>query len=411
MVLILYTTLYKRGGAEMELAARHLAKTKPNARAVRIESKAQFVEAIQSVKEPINELHFIGHSGLYGPMYGTTQFPDQMSRSDWQALDVPFGPDGQAFFHCCRGARWFAPYFAQRYRVPTYGHLSYTTFSQNPDRYVPLKAGREDIYVVSVPGYKSAGAFASLKKRFGLAKTIPLTRFEPGLLEDGSYDGVAELYDQVFQDFRVRRDEWQWLSRAMKRDGNVLDIGCGNGALLLALATLISSGKGIDISDRMIQIAVQRSRGEPNLTFQVYDGLGIPAETGSVDVVISMLSWRYLDWDPIVQEIKRVLKPGGQLLIVDMVVAPFKPMLIPRILLDRIRHLLSGAKAPQFRTALKRLVQDPAWVTMLRHNPMRAEHEMRNYLPSRFEGVEIVTLNRTPKSEMIACSWTKDPTA
>ena len=101
MVLILYTTLYKKGGAEMELAAQHLAKSKPNAIAIKTESKAEFVKAIKSINGPIEELHFIGHSGLYGPMYGTTQFPDQMSRSDWQSLDIPFASDAHAFFHCC----------------------------------------------------------------------------------------------------------------------------------------------------------------------------------------------------------------------------------------------------------------------------------------------------------------------
>ncbi|MDR3689962.1 MAG: class I SAM-dependent methyltransferase [Fimbriimonas sp.] len=410
MVLILYTTLYKLGGREMELAAIHMAKQKSGAKAVRIESKAEFIAAIQGVEEPIDELHFIGHSGLYGPMFGTTRRPDQMSRSDWNELNIRFAPGAQAFFHCCRGARWFAPYFAHRYGVPTYGHASYTTFSHSPDVYVKVQEGREDVYVVSVPGYKSRGLFGYARKRLGKAPTVPLTRFEQIPDEDGSYDGVAELYDQVFIDFRVRHDEWIWLSKHLQRDGAVVDIGCGNGALLLALATLIKRGLGIDVSKRMIQIASHRARGEENLSFSEYDGLQIPAETGSVDVVVSMLSWRYLDWDPIVAEIKRVLRPGGQLLIVDMVVAPFKPKLLPRMLLDKSRHFVGGLSAPAFRKALKRLVEDPAWATMLSHNPMRAEHEMRNYLPSRFPGIVVETLNRTPRTEMIAFRWTPGST-
>ena len=407
MVLILYTTLYKTGGAEMELAARYMAKQKPNSRVVRIESKAEFVAAMACVEEPLDELHFIGHSGLYGPMFGTTKRPDQMSRADWRVLNIPFAAGASAYFHCCRGARWFAPYFAQRYRVPTFGHLSYTTFSHSPDVFVPVQAGREDVYVVSVPGYKARGMAGYIRKRLGNAPTTPLSRFEPGPDEDESYDGVAELYDQVFEDFRVRRDEWEWVARNLVRDGVVLDLGCGNGALLLALATLIDRGIGIDVSKRMMQIAAHRGRGESNLEFAEYDGLHFPAESQSVEAVVSMLSWRYLDWDPIVAEVMRVLRPGGQLLIVDMVVAPFSPKLVPRIVLDKVRHVLSGLNSPSFRKALKRLVQDPAWATMLRHNPMRAEHEMRNYLPSRFPGITIETLNRTPRSEMIACRWTR----
>jgi SAM-dependent methyltransferase len=213
------------------------------------------------------------------------------------------------------------------------------------------------------------------------------------------------LYDQVFEDFRVRRDEWTWLSKHLRRDGTVLDIGCGNGALLLALAPLIRDGIGVDASERMIDVARRRGRGERNLTFKQIDGPVLPLPDASVDTVLSMLSWRYLDWDPIVAEIQRVLRPGGQLLIVDMVAAPFKPKLLPRMLWDRARHLARGVPRPAFRKALKRMVEDPAWATMLRHNPMRAEHEMRNYLPSRFPGIVVETLNRTPKSEIIAFRW------
>ena len=409
MVLILYTTLYKKGGAEMDLAAKYMARQKPGSKVVRVESKAEFLAAIAEAEEPIDELHFIGHSGLYGPMFGTTSQPDQMSRAEWTQTEIRFAKGASAFFHCCRGARWFAPYFAQRYRVPTYGHMSYTTFSHSPDLYVEVQPGRDDVYVVSVLGYKATGISGYVRKRLGKAPTIPLSRFEPGPEVDESYDGVAELYDQVFEDFRVRQDEWVWISKHFRRDGEMLDIGCGNGALLLALAPLIKSGLGIDISSRMIDLATHRARGEASLAFECYDGLHIPLESGSVDTVVSMLSWRYLDWDPVVAEILRVLRPGGQLLIVDMVVAPFQPKLVPRMLWDKLRHFVGGLKAPAFRKMLKRMVQDPAWTTMLRHNPMRAEHEMRNYLPSRFPGIAVETLNRTPRSEMLAFRWTRPP--
>ncbi|MEZ0327296.1 MAG: class I SAM-dependent methyltransferase [Fimbriimonas sp.] len=410
MVLILYTTLYKKGGPEMELAARFMAN-QTGGTAIRVESKAEFISALLAQDQPIDELHLISHSGLYGPMFGTTSHPDQMSRVEWAELEIPFAEGASAYFHCCRSGRWFAPYFAQRYGVSAYGHLSYTTFSHSPDAFELVQPGREDVYVVSVPGFKARGIAGALKKRMGSAPTIPMTRFDPGPEEDGSYDGVAELYDQVFEDFRVRQDEWTWLSRHLRRDGITLDIGCGNGALLLALSPLVREGIGLDASQRMIEIARRRGRGEKNLRFQHVAVAELPMGDQSVDVILSMLSWRYLDWDPIVAEIERVLRPGGQLLIVDMVAAPFKPRLLPRMLWDKARHLVSGMPKPAFRRALKRMVEDPSWATMLRHNPMRAEHEMRNYMPSRFPGIVVETLNRTPRAEMIAFRWKKGEAA
>lgn len=415
MILILYTTLYRTGGREMDIAAKLLAKEKarqfPELPVVlkRIESKREMLEAFDSVRgNLIREYHFIGHSGLYGPMYGTTKRPDQMSRAEWAELDIPFAEDAEAYFHCCRSARWFAPFFARRYGVPTYGNMLYTTFSHDPATYVEVKpdSEREDVYVVSTPGYKASGVRGYLRKRMTKCPTIPMTRFAPAPLDgDASYDTVAELYDQVFEDFRVRQDEWKWLTRHLRQDGRVLDIGCGNGALLLALAPLLREGVGVDVSGRMIEIARHRARGEGNLSFEKIEGPVLPFPDASFDSVVSMLSWRYLDWDPIVAEIHRVLKPGGQVLIVDMVVASFKPKVFGRVLRDKVRASLQGLGKPNFKRALKRLVQDPAWSTMLKHNPMRAEHEMRWYLPSRFPGGTVETLNRSARSEILAHYW------
>jgi len=78
----------------------------------------------------------------------------------------------------------------------------------------------------------------------------------------------------VFEDFRVRHDEWQWLSRQLSDLQAVRSCwtsGCGNGALLLALASLIRRvGSGCvhpDDRDRD-----RRAQGEPNLCFVPIEG-------------------------------------------------------------------------------------------------------------------------------------------
>jgi ubiquinone/menaquinone biosynthesis C-methylase UbiE len=419
VVLILYTTLYRLGGREMELAAQRMASDKakefPDDQVIAkaIESKAEFLAAITEVPGPIREYHFIGHSGLYGPMYGTTSHPDQMSRAEWANLHITFAKDAKAYFHCCRSARWFAPFFARRYQVVTFGNMSYTTFSHQPDIYEEVKPGtdRSDVFVVSAPGLKGMGVAGAIRKRVGKCPTIPMARFEPCPPDaDESYDGVAELYDAVFEDFRVRQDEWRWVSKNLPRDSKVLDIGCGNGALLLAIAPLITEGIGVDASQKMIEMATRRSYGERNLRFETISGPVLPLEDASVDVVMSMLSWRYLDWDPMVAEIKRVLRPGGRVLIVDMVVSPFRWKAVGRVMADKLRAIWQGIQHPNFKKALRRLVDDRNWAEMLRHNPMRAQHEYRNYLPSRFPGVIVETLNLSPRSEIIAFRW-DDPAA
>ncbi len=402
MILILYTTEYRLGGAEMERAALLLSQAR-GGKAVRVESKREFLDAV--AQGPIDELHFIGHSGLYGPMFGTTGYPEQMSRAEWQALDIPFAEGAQAFFHCCRSARWFAPYFARRYGVPTHGHRSYTTFSADPNVYKPVGDG--EVYVVSVPGYKGMGVLGALRKRAGNCPVIPLSRFEPEADGDRGYDEVADLYDAVFEDFRVREDEWRWISARIPEGATVLDLGCGNGALLGALAPLIEQGIGVDASEPMLERARHRARHEKNLEFARIDGPKIPLGDASVDVVLCVLAWRYLDWDPMAEEVKRVLRPGGRLLLVDMVVSPFKLAAIPEVLWDKARTTVAALRKPRFRRALRHLVEDPRWRHMLVHHPMRAQHEYRWYFPSRFDDIKIDVINRAVRSEILAFDWRK----
>lgn len=431
IIVIVFTTRYREGGREMLAAAQHLAAQKrqqfPNTEVCvcRIESKAEFQQALCTVAEErtsfsaprlIRELHFIGHSGLYGPMFGTRQHPEQMSRHEWSGFAIPFASGAQAFFHCCRSGRWFAPYFSRRYGIVAYGYFSYTTFSRCPDRYRAVGAtdAYRPVYVVSCPGYKGMGLRGMLRKRLMGAQTLPMIRCEPiESSEDGTYNSVADLYDTVFEDFSVRHDEWHWLTQQLADSGdhvNLLDIGCGNGALLLALGPLLRHGTGVDVSPRMIEIAQRRAAGEANLEFCKIDGPLLPFADRSMDVVVSMLSWRYLDWDPIGEEILRVLRPGGQLLIVDMVAAPFSLRMVPRVVLDRARTMWRGLRHSDFRHSLKRLVEDPRWTAMLKHNPMRAEHEMRWYLPSRFLGGQFTILNRGPRTEILAFRWIKPVT-
>ena len=58
--------------------------------------------------------------------------PEQFSPHEWRTLDLPFAPDGEAFFHACRSARWFAPFFARTFNVPASGFHWYTTVSLDP---------------------------------------------------------------------------------------------------------------------------------------------------------------------------------------------------------------------------------------------------------------------------------------
>lgn len=412
--LIIYTTRYRDGGERFQLVARTLAKEKAAAGIEVIleptEGKAEVKAIFNRLAEenkPIDEFHFVGHSGMYGPMFGSIQYPEQFSPHEVKILRIPFAPNAEAYFHCCRSARWFAPYFSRVQHVTTYGYHWYTAFSKSRDRYRMVLSHENggDLYCFGCPGKKSHGLFASLRKYTGTMKAEVFRKFEykPESV-DTSYNPVAELYDETFKDIRVRKDELGWINARLPDLSNkvVVDIGCGNGALLRELSPRIRAGVGIDVSSRLVNLARQWGSPKNNLTYHVVDGPVVPLEDHSVDVVISMLSFRYLDWDPIMKEIERVLKKDGKLIVVDMVTAPVKWKEIPAFLRDKMREYVNRLSNRQWHATLRRLVTHPAWAEMLKFNPIRAEHEMKWYLESRFPGRKVKVINTGYNSRILA---------
>ncbi len=414
VILIIYTTKYRLGGHQFPVVAQTLADEKRDSGFDReivtraVESKRDVLQAIDEIRQAgkeIKEFHFVGHSGMYGPMYGTVAFPEQFSPYEWEQMEIPFAADGTAYFFCCRSARWFAPFFARTFNVPTYGFFWYTTFSRSKIKYVSAGDGTDGkLYTIGCKGRKSHGVLASVKKRLGFMPAEEMKRSEPKPPDgDTSYDHVAELYDAAFVDIRVRKDEWRWLQRHLPAGKiDMLDIGCGNGALLNALQDRLSSGNGVDESGGIIERARLKNSEISHLKFEKIDGPVLPFADASFDVVTSLMSFRYLDWDPLLKEIKRVMKPGGKFLIIDMVTVPVTAREYPRLLKDKLRTMSDQKKNAAFNAALQKLVSHPDWKKMLEYNPIRSEHEMKWYLTSRFPGQKMATLNMAWNSRIVA---------
>jgi ubiquinone/menaquinone biosynthesis C-methylase UbiE len=104
----------------------------------------------------------------------------------------------------------------------------------------------------------------------------------------------------------------------------VLDVGCGTGTLTLAAAEVVGTeGRvhGIDPAPEMIARArAKAAKATAPVAFEVgvVEALAFPDQ--SVDVVLSSLMFHHLP-DPLkpaaLAEIRRVLAPGGHLLVVD----------------------------------------------------------------------------------------------
>jgi cyclopropane fatty-acyl-phospholipid synthase-like methyltransferase len=111
---------------------------------------------------------------------------------------------------------------------------------------------------------------------------------------------------------------------AVTRDTALLDIGCGIGRLLVALAPQVRSAIGIDVSAEMVKAALRRCAPYPNVNVIKGDGRGLgPLEDRAFDVAVAVDSFPYLRQsgyalvERFFAESARVLKPGGQLVILN----------------------------------------------------------------------------------------------
>ena len=192
------------------------------------------------------------------------------------------------------------------------------------------------------------------------------------------YNDVADLYDETFSSIKPRRKELKWLMQRIPGKVRVLDIGCGNGALLREISNSRKeiSGVGIDTSDKLLKKARERSAGYPLLSFIVIaDKNMLEFPDSYFDVTISMLSFRYIERTKILPEMLRVTKKNGKILIVDMVESDLKLLQIPKLVLNKLDAMLTKLLYPQFSNNLKTLVASPFWRNMLKRHPIRSRAE------------------------------------
>lgn len=111
----------------------------------------------------------------------------------------------------------------------------------------------------------------------------------------------------------------RWLlGHLPERCGEVLEIGCGTGEATRFAAAHADRVVALDFSPEMVRIARERSTAHPNIVYHVADATTWDYPEARFDAVISIATLHHLPFEPMIGAVKRALRPGGVLLILDL---------------------------------------------------------------------------------------------
>ena len=137
------------------------------------------------------------------------------------------------------------------------------------------------------------------------------------------YDkAAAQNIERSYSTPDIARQRLQTLKAlALNTGESVVDVGCGTGFLISEMAAMVGdtgSLTGVDFSQDMLDVAVQRCESLPQVTLRQGSAVDLPLNDDSFDAATCTQTLLYVpDVDQSIAELARVLKVGGRLAVVE----------------------------------------------------------------------------------------------
>lgn len=191
-------------------------------------------------------------------------------------------------------------------------------------------------------------------------KILPYESSEnKGAQVERMFDSIAENYDTLNHTLSMGIDRgWRKkgiLTLQKRNPQNILDIATGTGDLALEAYRLLKPRAilGTDISEGMMEVARRKTEKiglSDKITFERQDCMALDLADNSFDAAMVAFGVRnFEDLDKGLQEILRVLRPGGQLMILELSTPQHFPMkqgywIYSRLFIPTVGRLISKDK-------------------------------------------------------------------
>jgi ArsR family transcriptional regulator len=133
------------------------------------------------------------------------------------------------------------------------------------------------------------------------------------------FSSAGARWDRLREDLFGADFHLQALLGLLDDAWTVADLGAGTGSVSAALALFVRRVIAVDNSAAMLNVARRRLQPYPNVELRRGDLESLPHDDASADAATLMLVLPYLPApDRAIREAARVLKPGGRLLVADL---------------------------------------------------------------------------------------------
>jgi ubiquinone/menaquinone biosynthesis C-methylase UbiE len=132
----------------------------------------------------------------------------------------------------------------------------------------------------------------------------------------GVFDRAADTYDRIGEPYHDHFGRRLVEALAPRPTDELLDVGCGRGAVLVPAAARAARAVGVDASPQMVEAARAELARQDNVELHVMDAEDLAVDDASFDVVTCAFTLFFLPRpERAAAEFARVLRPGGRVMV------------------------------------------------------------------------------------------------